>query len=266
MKRRVKFSEDSEGQDSQRHVKRSKFNENDSDNDDDEFELPGTSKADKKHTLDSDEEDNVNDYEKLDMRKVEGQEDATQEYEGEIKIMPFNMNDDLEEGHFDAFGTFIYNKKEAAIRDAWLDNIEWDKAKDAAGDKWGKLNDDVKTNEKEEDLELKTIYSKLLDLLEVGETIDGALKKLNSQKGLSASEERKRRWAAKKSGNNTLPIQNDSIQNKIAELTTLADSLVSLGQMEAYQLGPGKIKEMLGELEPKTENIPKEATLDMFAE
>ena len=49
------------------------------------------------------------------------------------------MNEDLEEGHFDAFGTFIYNKKEAAIRDAWLDNIEWDKAKDAAGDKWGKV-------------------------------------------------------------------------------------------------------------------------------
>ena len=45
------------------------------------------------------------------------------------------------------------------------------------------LNDDEKINEKEDDLELKTIYSKLLVLLGVGETIDGALKKLNSQKG-----------------------------------------------------------------------------------
>jgi len=34
-------------------------------------------------------------------------------------------------------------------------------------------------------LELKTIYSKLLELLGVGETIDGALKKLNSQKGFN---------------------------------------------------------------------------------
>ena len=63
-----------------------------------------------------------------------------------------------------------------------------------------------------------------------------------------------------------MPIHNDSIQNKIAELTTLADSLVSLGQMEAYQLGPVRIKEMLSEMEPKTEIVTKEATLDMFAE
>ncbi|KAF7639917.1 Lissencephaly-1-like protein [Meloidogyne graminicola] len=267
-KERVHFSEESKDQDSsQQREKRKKFDdEDDNDNNDDEFELPGTSKADKKHTLDSDEEDNADDYERLDMEKVEGQEDATQEYEGEIKIMPFNMNDDLEEGHFDAFGTFIYNKKEEIIRDAWLDNIEWDKAKDAAGAKWGKLNDDDKTDEKEEDIELKTIYSKLLELLEVDDTIDATLKKLNSQKGLSASEERKKRWAAKKAGNNALPIQNDLILNKIAELTSLADSLVSLGQMEAYQLGPVRIKEMLCEMEPKVEDLAKEAVLDMFAE
>uniref|UniRef100_A0A915PDI3 Uncharacterized protein n=2 Tax=Meloidogyne TaxID=189290 RepID=A0A915PDI3_9BILA len=270
MKRRVQFAEDSKDQEAtQRRVKRNRFErDNDENEDNDEFELPGTSKADKKHTLDSDEEDNGNEYERLDMKKVEGQEDATQEYEGEIKIMPFNMNDDLEEGHFDAFGTFIYNKKEAAIKDAWLDNIEWDKAKDAAGEKWGKLNDDEKINEKEDDLELKTIYSKLLELLGVGETIDGALKKLNSQKGLSASEERKKRWAAKKAGNSSLPVQNDSIQNKIAELTSLADSLISLGHMEAYQLSPVKIKKMVEELEPKADenNTAKEATVDMFAE
>lgn len=70
---------------------------------------------------------------------MEGQEEATMEYEGEIKLMPFNMKDDLEEGHFDADGTFIYDKKEAMIRDAWLDNIEWDKVKDVAGKSWGKV-------------------------------------------------------------------------------------------------------------------------------
>lgn len=36
--------------------------------------------------------------------------------------------------------------------------------------------------------------------------------------------------------------------------------------MEAYQLGPVRIKEMLCEMEPKVEDLAKEAVLDMFAE
>ena len=71
MKRRVHFSEESTGQDlSLRREKRNKFEKDDNDGNDEDFELPGTSKADKKHTLDSDEEDDANEYERLDMRKV----------------------------------------------------------------------------------------------------------------------------------------------------------------------------------------------------
>jgi len=72
MKRRVQFAEDSKDQEAtQRRVKRNRFErDNDENEDNDEFELPGTSKADKKHTLDSDEEDNGNEYERLDMKKV----------------------------------------------------------------------------------------------------------------------------------------------------------------------------------------------------
>ena len=71
MKRRVQFAEDSKDQEATRQVKRNRFERDNDDNEDnDEFELPGTSKADKKHTLDSDEEDNGNEYERLDMKKV----------------------------------------------------------------------------------------------------------------------------------------------------------------------------------------------------
>uniref|UniRef100_A0A914I4W2 CD2 antigen cytoplasmic tail-binding protein 2 n=1 Tax=Globodera rostochiensis TaxID=31243 RepID=A0A914I4W2_GLORO len=250
-------------------VKRSRIETEDEvvDDDNDGGETAETSMklTTKKHTLDSDEEDETDTHQRLDMDKVEGQEESTLEYEGQVKIMPFNMKDDLEEGHFDANGTFIFDKKEDVIKDAWLDNIEWDNVKNAAGKHWGKLDDEEgKKSDDEKEVEPKDVYRRLLELLNEKETIAGALKRLNSEKRMNAAEERKRRWAAKKSGAN---VQEDEKSKQVAELTVLADSLVSLGNMEAYQLNQEGINALLNAL--KTANrIPgaKKATMDMFSE
>lgn len=42
----------------------------------------------------------------------------------------------MEDGHFDASGNFIFNKKEKEIKDAWLDDIDWTKVKEKAGKDW----------------------------------------------------------------------------------------------------------------------------------
>lgn len=70
---------------------------------------------------------------------MDGQEEATEEYDGRTKIMAFNMKEDMEEGHFDQNGTFIFDKKDADIKDAWLDNIDWDNVKNRAGKLWHKV-------------------------------------------------------------------------------------------------------------------------------
>ncbi|CAG2230311.1 CD2BP2 [Mytilus edulis] len=58
-----------------------------------------------KHSLDSDEEDeNTGKYDILDEDDIEGQEDGTMDFDGEIQITPFNMKEELEEGHFDKQG------------------------------------------------------------------------------------------------------------------------------------------------------------------
>jgi hypothetical protein len=55
-----------------------------------------------------------------------GQEDGTEEFDGETKITPFNMKDELEEGYFDGSGMYIWNKKDGSeIKDSWLDSIDW---------------------------------------------------------------------------------------------------------------------------------------------
>lgn len=41
-----------------------------------------------------------------------------------VQFTPFNMNEELEEGHFDKDGMYHW-KKEKLIRDNWLENIDW---------------------------------------------------------------------------------------------------------------------------------------------
>uniref|UniRef100_A0A0R3RVR3 GYF domain-containing protein n=1 Tax=Elaeophora elaphi TaxID=1147741 RepID=A0A0R3RVR3_9BILA len=210
-----------------------------------------------KHTLDSDEEEDVK-YKKLDMEKIDGQEEAGLEYEGDTKIMAFNMKEDLEEGHFDADGNFIFDKKETEIKDAWLDNIDWANVKANAGDQWHQKNEeDSSTTKILGDSEHKSIYEKIASMLKSNETIERALARLGKEKGLSAAEERRKRWAAKKAGKEYVNDKNFAVK----ELTGLTDTLVSNGEMEAYQYTLEKVQYMIQELQSKAVDV-----LDMFSD
>ena len=44
-----------------------------------------------------------------------GQEDATIDYDEGIKITPFNMKEELQTGHFDKQGTFIFDKEVSIV-------------------------------------------------------------------------------------------------------------------------------------------------------
>ncbi|XP_054615928.1 CD2 antigen cytoplasmic tail-binding protein 2 [Dunckerocampus dactyliophorus] len=82
-----------------------------------------------KHSLDSDEEDDGEDtesskYDILANDDVDGQENATIDFDEGVSITPFNLEEEMEEGHFDSEGNYFI-KKEQQIRDNWLDNIDW---------------------------------------------------------------------------------------------------------------------------------------------
>lgn len=53
-----------------------------------------------------------------------GQEDATIDCDEGVPITPFNLEEEMQEGHFDSEGNYFI-KKEQQIRDNWLDNIDW---------------------------------------------------------------------------------------------------------------------------------------------
>lgn len=75
--------------------------------------------------------------------------------------------------------------------------------------------------------------------------------------GVSAAEERKRRWEAKKKGVEYV----DEGGNAMKELTGLADSLVSRGEMEAYQYTVEKLQYLLRQMEHKAVD-----NLDIFSD
>lgn len=53
-----------------------------------------------------------------------GQEGATIDCDEGVPITPFNLEEEMQEGHFDSEGNYFI-KKDQQIRDNWLDNIDW---------------------------------------------------------------------------------------------------------------------------------------------
>ncbi|KAK9096867.1 hypothetical protein Sjap_022364 [Stephania japonica] len=101
--------------------------------------------------------------------------DDTNFVEDGIQIEPFNLDQEREEGYFDAEGNFVEYVSEKEIKDAWLDNLEIDPS-------LAKRNSDgVKTEEEIEDLssdDIGKIKRRIANALEPAETVLQALKRL----------------------------------------------------------------------------------------
>ncbi|GMR30465.1 hypothetical protein PMAYCL1PPCAC_00660, partial [Pristionchus mayeri] len=204
-------------------------------------------KAKSKHTLDSDEEDDEK-YERLDMKKVDGQEDETIDYDGDTKITAFNMKEEEDDGHFDAAGNFIFNKKDNDANDAWLEGIDWSRVKKNAGKDWqgeGEEEDESAPLPVLTDVRRREIMGRLLELLKPEQTVTKALTTLKKVKSMTPAEERKARWAAKKAGVEYAPDDNGQ---KTAELSALADELLTAGHMDAYEWPREKVAHLLSRL------------------
>ncbi|XP_018934880.1 CD2 antigen cytoplasmic tail-binding protein 2-like isoform X1 [Cyprinus carpio] len=227
---------------------------------------PG-SRFKEKHTLDSDEEDegedreNGNKYNILASDDVEGQEMATIDYDEGIRITPFNLTEEMQEGHFDSEGNYFVNKEED-IRDNWLDNIDWVKIKEQPvkkkkglaakrkrriGDE-DEAEEEIKREEQQKDSEedeeeeeekgpaedpLATyshhqLAEAVIELMLPGETVAAALRRLG---GLGGHKKKGRLREGEEEKKET----SNKDADKLDKLTALADRLVGIGEFEIYQ-------------------------------
>lgn len=225
----------------------------------------------KKHTLDSDEEEEEEEvgpgqvgdknYDILKEEDIDGQEEKTVEFEGETPITPFNMKEEMEDGHFDGDGFYHFKKDTNQIKDAWLDDIDWVKIKNREGDE-KKYGSDIESDaESEEGRSAASttieVYKEILVFLKEGETVARALKRLGGNKKISSAQ----KWKLKKTG--SVGGENGSHNmSDFLKLTELANKIIETGNMDIYQETFEMVK-----LKIERSKAPAPApALDMFAE
>nr|XP_029492528.1 CD2 antigen cytoplasmic tail-binding protein 2-like [Oncorhynchus nerka] len=252
-----------------------------------------------KPSLDSDEEedgDKSSKYNILASDDVEGQEGATIDCDEGVPITPFNLDEEMQEGHFDSEGNY-YVKKDEEIRDNWLDNIDWvkireqptkRKKKGLAAKRRRRVGDEDEAEEEkqreekqadsdeEEDMEEEKepvedplasfsqhqLTEAVLELLLPGETVATGLRRLGGLGGRKKGKQREENGKAEETNRDT---------EKLDRLTALADRLVGSGVFEIYQQTYEKLAYTLkGKSQQQSVgrslNGEEEDELDMFAD
>lgn len=192
----------------------------------------------------------------------------------ELQITPFNMKEELEEGHFDGDGHFQW-KKQTEIKDHWLDNLDWVKIQKLDNERKqkaaesgeqleqstsGGLGDSSSESEDEENAEkqksLKNFdviaaYRRILELMKPRESIKRTLQRLGQSSAKISSIERFRR---KKAG---IVDENAKFVTELTELTN--NILTKMGNMNVYE-------ETFEEISAKFASKMKGASLDMYSD
>ncbi|XP_013115089.2 CD2 antigen cytoplasmic tail-binding protein 2 homolog [Stomoxys calcitrans] len=205
----------------------------------------------KKHTLDSDEEDS-DEYEREDSNDVEGEEDGISNVRDDVKITPFNMREELQEGHFDKEGHYHWNKTNE-IKDNWLDNIDWLKVDESHAEK------EDRDADKPDSLNVvnqSQVYQNILGFMMESETVSQTIRRLGKQRKKLSTAERIRN---KKNG----IVDTDA--DKIMQLTEMVNAiLTATGNMDIYEMTYEAIEEKVNST-PSTSKT-QASNLDMYSD
>lgn len=121
------------------------------------------------------------------LEALKSQEPATITQYDDIKITPFNVNEELEEGEFDGAGNFLFRKKSPTNDDnidTWADSIDWRAIEKKEREEAGLLKAD---SQKEADnLEPEPVpdkiscYKHMLRIMRPDETVQKAIRRLGN--------------------------------------------------------------------------------------
>lgn len=177
-----------------------------------------------------------------------------------VRITPFNLQEELEEGNFDADGMYHLNK-EKVVRDAWLDNLDdytdgdYEKFMKKKSDEAAAIAASAAAVQSDEEL-----YKIVLGIIRPGESIMKALKRLGS--GIKPVVKSKR--SVKKEVD--VVRERDPVKETFDKLTSAADTLLQKGNLEIYQETYEKIAYKVAKAEEKMASLEVEEELDMFGE
>ncbi|KAJ1747365.1 hypothetical protein LPJ79_005302 [Coemansia sp. RSA 1821] len=163
-------------------------------------------------------------------KRSEQSEDGEQ-----VKIEAFNMKEDLEEGSFDASGTFLWNKKDPqAHQDEWLSGVSKEAIQRARESKSKQeLKQSAHTSElaqRWDSLTNNDLIVAIIGMLQPRETVFTALARLGNRGGKAKKVSR---WSKK--GKQLANDQKEQQRRKnIEQLTELADQALARGMSNVY--------------------------------
>ncbi|XP_071503267.1 CD2 antigen cytoplasmic tail-binding protein 2 homolog [Diadema antillarum] len=219
-----------------------------------------------KHSLDSDEEDKVDEVSAYEMHEdeVEGAEDEAPDLEDDVKLTPFNLKQEMSEGHFDKDGNY-HEKKTDDVRDEWLENIDWDRLEEENAlkrqDK-GADADDESDGEAVPTRPEVEVMREMLGYMKEGESVTKAMQRLGGGKKKMGSVAQRKAQKLKDSEPEEVTAESKA---NMLKLTDLVDELVARGHFDMYQYTYEKIHHILKQDE-EAKAAKKEAEFDMFAE
>ncbi|XP_020292835.1 CD2 antigen cytoplasmic tail-binding protein 2 homolog [Pseudomyrmex gracilis] len=224
-----------------------------------------------KNSLDSDEDDdeiNEDAYNIMNEEEFEGAEDGPSAPETNVGFTAFNMKEELEEGHFDKDGHYLW-KKEKQIRDNWLDNINWVQIKSSSTTQEpvkSNKNHGLADSDSDDDGDVMfdpiPLYKTMLEYLKPGETVSKTLCRLGKEKKKLTTAER---WKKKKESKTFK--EEDPKAVSITKLTEVANELLTrTGNMDIYQETYEQIKKKVEQADKHAHPSKQEAELDMYAD
>ncbi|KAJ3150463.1 hypothetical protein HDU86_006636 [Geranomyces michiganensis] len=176
---------------------------------------------------------------KLRSDQIEGQEwdpDA-EDFSGEVKLTPFNMEEEMEEGDFDESGHYIRKRDEHLIHDSWLQGVTKDQMEKArAAHERQQLQSDEPADADESITDPNIIWLKAIQVMKPRESIPKALRRLaGAKKPLGNRNKWKKDKKGEERGANEDP---EAAQRKqeLDKLTSYSDKLMSLGVTDVYEL------------------------------
>jgi CD2 antigen cytoplasmic tail-binding protein 2 len=199
---------------------------------------------------------------------IEGEEagDERVDAEEEIKFTPFNMKEELEEGHFDQMGHYHFKKGDEKHLDNWLDDVDWVKVKKDENyrKKYYTADGEYSSDDDEEEgvvlpgekFDSQSSFGEILKFMQPRESINKTLQRLNKSKMKVSTAQR---FKMKKEG------IVDEVSENITKITGLVNEILTkTGNMDVYELTYEEIQSKVKQVGQAGSS--KDVELDMYAD
>ncbi|CAI5708521.1 unnamed protein product [Peronospora destructor] len=141
----------------------------------------------------------------------------------------FDMEEEKDEGHFDANGNYVWDDEAKKKEEAWLEDVS---EQQMGAAKHAKSRREFRDKQTEETLTTEAANKTLATFLRPLETVLQALKRLGSKKKTRVRPGNKRKQTHRKETETT--TQTAEEKKQFEQITEAADFLMRLGEVEVY--------------------------------